>query len=69
MEEDEDSWAIIIFPEFILIDNCHSYPHIHINDENRKISINNSCKVFLKVKLHIESESEVNLNKLLMELR
>ncbi|MCL2687527.1 MAG: hypothetical protein FWE58_03220 [Methanobrevibacter sp.] len=67
--DEDDVWSIIILPELIQIDNWHGYPHIHINKERKKISLNNSYKVFLKVMSHIEYESNVNLNKLLEELR
>ncbi|MBZ9569972.1 hypothetical protein KQY27_00165 [Methanobrevibacter sp. TMH8] len=67
--ENGDYWVIIILPDNIKVDNWHGYPHIHIGDEKKKISINNSYKAFLKVRLHINRESGVNLNKLLEELR
>lgn len=67
--EEAGVWAIIILPELIRIDNWHGYPHIHINKEKKRISINNSYKVFLKVMGHIDRESVVNLKKLLGELR
>lgn len=67
--EKNNSWIIIIFPEFIQIDNWHGYPHIHINGERKKISLNDSYKVFMKVMAYIERKSVVNLNELLLELR
>ena len=67
--EEDGVWAIIILPELIQIDNWHGYPHIHINKEKKRISINNSYKVFLKFRRHINRESVVNLKMLLEELR
>lgn len=67
--EEDGVWAIIILPELIQIDNWHGYPHIHINKKRKRISLNNSYKIFIKVRQHINRESVVNLNMLLEELR
>lgn len=72
--ESPAGWAVVVMPDYILIDNYHGEPHIHTNPRvrarDRKVSIRTMDREeALRILLaHIEANRGINRRKLLRKL-
>jgi hypothetical protein len=65
------SWAIIIMPIDIKIDNAHGFVHIHFSNKGKhhKISITDYDKILNTIIKHIDENKIIDKYKLCGELK
>lgn len=66
-------WAVVVMPDYVLVDSYHGPPHVHTNPRlrtrDRKLPIRLADRAsVLRVVAHVEAHGAVRLPLLLAEL-